>query len=286
MLTFTKLVLGAMVALIITAAALLGIGQWTYNRRMDAEARDFFARQSDDQAAADVVVTEAMLQDLPAPIRRYLTYSGVVGHTIPHTVHIRQVGQFRTDPSQPWMDITANEVYAVDEPGFLWDATFYMAGVPFMRIRDRYADGEGNIRMTVWSLVQAIDKRSPGLNQGALARYFNEMAMWFPAALLKDNVTYRAIDDERTEVFLTDRGQTVSAIFYVDAEGRLTNFIADRYQDAIDEYRPWATPLTAYGERAGLRLPVRGQGVWLDPGGDFTYIDIQATDITYDSLGD
>ncbi|MCW5859565.1 MAG: hypothetical protein KIS63_14795 [Caldilineales bacterium] len=282
MLAFIKAVLWAIFALIIAAAALLGIGQWTYNRRVSAEVRGFFARQSGGQAAADVVVSEAMLDDLPAPLRRYLTYSGVIGQPIPHTVRLHQVGQFRTAPTQPWLDITADEYYTVDEPGFVWDATFYMAGVPFMRIRDRYTDGEGNIRMTVWSLVPAMDRRSAGLNQGALLRYFNELATWFPAALLKDNVTYRAIDDETAEVTFTDRGQSVSAILYVDAEGRLTNFIADRYQDGVDEYRRWATPLTVYGEQAGLRLPLRGQGVWLNPEGDFEYINLEVTEIVYD----
>ena len=79
-------------------------------------------------------------------------------------------------------------------------------------------------------------------------------------------------------MFFTDHGQTVSAIVYVDAEGRITNFVANRYQDAVDAYVPWATPLTEYGEQAGLRLPVRGQGVWHNPDGDFMYIDIQATE--------
>lgn len=282
MLAFIKFVLGAILVLILAAAALLGIGQWTYNRRVDAEVRDFLARSGGGPAAPAVVVTETMLRDLPAPLRRYLTYSGVVGTTIPHTVRIHQVGQFRTAPTQAWLDISADEYYTVDQPGFIWDSTFSLAGVPFMRIRDSYRDGEGNIRMTVWSLLQAMDKRSPALNQGALVRYFNEMATWFPAALLKDNVTYRAIDDGSAEVFFTDHGQTVSAIVYVDAEGRITNFVANRYQDAVDAYVPWATPLTEYGEQAGLRLPVRGQGVWHNPDGDFMYIDIQATEIVYD----
>lgn len=278
-----KSLLATLIALVLAAAVLLGIGQWRYGQRIAGEVAAFLTRQPTDPPLPTVIVTEAMLRDVPPPIRRYLAHAGVVGRPIPHTVQVRQAGRFRTAATQPWLAITADEVYTVDRPGFLWDATFYLAGVPFMRIRDQYSDGEGNIRMTVGSLLPALDKRSAGLNQGALVRYFNEMATWFPAALLKDNVTYRAIDDGSAEVLFTDHDQTVSATLYVDAEGRLTNFVADRYQDAVDRNEQWATPLTEYGWRAGLRLPVRGKGVWLMPEGDFEYIDLEATTIEYDT---
>jgi len=44
---------------------------------------------------------------------------------------------------------------------------------------------------------------------------------------------------------------------------------------------PWHTPVTAYGEMDDYRIPVKGSAVWALEDGDFTYIDLEITDIEY-----
>lgn len=44
---------------------------------------------------------------------------------------------------------------------------------------------------------------------------------------------------------------------------------------------PRYTPITGYGERAGVNLPVNGQVVWNLPFGDLLYVDSEITEITY-----
>jgi len=70
-----------------------------------------------------------------------------------------------------------------------------------------------------------------------------------------------------------------------DMEGRLTEFVAKRYRtvDGGYELDTWLTPVTEYGERAGLRLPVRGKAVWKLPEGDLEYIDVRITDLEYNA---
>jgi hypothetical protein len=41
--------------------------------------------------------------------------------------------------------------------------------------------------------------------------------------------------------------------------------------------------MTAYGEFAGLKLPVRGQAVWNLPSGDLTYAELEITQIEYNT---
>ncbi|MDT8307475.1 MAG: hypothetical protein RRC07_16200, partial [Anaerolineae bacterium] len=111
----------------------------------------------------------------------------------------------------------------------------------------------------------------------------NEM-MWFPTAYLGDNITWAAIDDHSARVTLTDKGESVSAVLTFDAEGRLTNFIAERYANAgtpESSLEPWSTPISAYGEFEGLRLPVAGSGVWHYESGDLTYIELQINNLAY-----
>ncbi|MBS3788175.1 hypothetical protein KGY79_08295 [Candidatus Bipolaricaulota bacterium] len=54
--------------------------------------------------------------------------------------------------------------------------------------------------------------------------------------------------------------------------GKLVDFVADRYYTSGDEttLETWSTPIKAYGEKEGLRVPIKGKGVWMLDSGDFT----------------
>ena len=227
------------------------------------------------------IVTEAMLEKLPAPIQRYLRYDGVVGKPLVHTARLQQEGLFRTGAGQSWMRIRANQYYAVDKPGFIWKATFYQNGLPILRVRDSYREGKGHILGKIGGLVTLLEDKGEGTDQGTMLRYLQEMT-WFPSAFLRDNVTFAPIDDGSALVTLTDHGKRVTGTMYIDAEGKLTNFVAERYSSKEAGYGTWTTPITAYREYAGLQLPESGKGVWLLPEGDLEYIDVAATRIDFD----
>src|SRR5690242_13394023 len=83
---------------------------WFTSRQFDASVKSEVSRLfAEAVQRQSVVVTEAMLEGLPAPIQRYLRYAGVVGKPIPQIVRLRQHGKFRTDPQRPWMEIKAEE---------------------------------------------------------------------------------------------------------------------------------------------------------------------------------
>ena len=222
-----------------------------------------------------------MLRDLPAPVQRYLRHAGVVGQPRVHTVRLKQAGRFRTGPDRAWMDFRAQQYYTVEPPGFLWDATFYIAGLPLMRVRDRHLNGAGNIRVTVAGLFTVADAAGKALDQGTMLRFLNEM-MWFPSAFLGDNVGFAPVDDQSAKVTFSDHGKRVTATIYFDEEGRLLNFVAERYYEAGDRYLPWSTPMSEYGEFHGRQVPVRGEGVWKLAEGDFAYIDPVISELEYD----
>jgi hypothetical protein len=209
-----------------------------------------------------------------------LTYAGVVGKPMVHSVRLEQTGKFRTGVDQAWMDFHAEQVYTVDQPGFIWDATFTQAGVPFLKVRDRYVQGKGAILGKLGGLFTIAEAQGDDLNQGAMLRYLNEM-MWFPQAYLGDNIRFTPVDEGSAQVIFTDQGKSVTATLFIDGEGKMTDFVAERYFEAGDAYYPWSTPLSEYGEFNGLRLPVRGQGVWKLPDGDFAYIDLVIPELEY-----
>lgn len=230
------------------------------------------------------LVTPEMLQGLPQPVRRYLEYTGVVGKPWIETAYLKQRGRFRQGLERPWMPMVAEQFYTTDPPGFVWNARFKVAGLPLLRAKDRYASGQGHMFGKLAGLFTIFDVRGEELDQATMLRYLNEM-MWFPTAFLGEHIAWQEVDDHSAQVRFEDCGKSVSARLIFDDEGRLTNFTTMRYREIDGEFSldPWSTPITDYGVRGGLNLPVRGQAVWTLPAGDLPYADLEITEVEYNS---
>jgi hypothetical protein len=228
------------------------------------------------------LVTAGMLGNLPDPVRRYLTYAGVIGTPWIDTVRLKQVGTFRQGLDRPWMPLTAEELYTTDPPSLVWNARFKIAGLPLIRAKDKYEGGKGHMFGKVAGLYTVFDARGEELDQATMIRYLNEM-MWFPTAFLGDNISWLTVDDHSAHVTFSDHGKSVSARMYFDDDGRLLNFSTMRYREISGSYSldPWSTPITEYGVLAGLRLPTRGKAVWNLDSGDLEYADLEITQVEY-----
>lgn len=267
-----------MLAILLTAIVAASTGYWKFNRAIKNLIENLYSEAN----TQDVIVTEAMIKNLPKPVRKYLTYTGVVGKQVPKTVYLKQVGKIRQNPEASWMNFEATEYYSVNPPKFIWKASLPSSRLPLVLGLDKFADGQGNMTIKMLSLFSIVDAKGKEINQGAMMRYLNEM-MWFPAAFLGNNISWKEIDDTSAEVTLTDKGKTASAILYFDGEGKLINFVAKRYMTSGKNYQleTWATPIAEYGEFEGLKLPVKGSAVWNLDGRDYKYIDISVSEIEY-----
>ena len=266
------------VVLIILAAA--GVATLSFNIRINGEMSSLRSRST---PGPGIVVTEEMLRRLPPPVQKYMTYTGVPGQSIPRTIRLKQKGRIRQSAKSAWMRFEAEECYSANPPGFIWKACLPGKGLPLTIGRDSYLEGRGSMLIKMLSLVPLVNVAGSEIDQGAMMRYLNEM-MWFPAAFLGKDVSWRAIDQTSAEVTLTRDGQSVSAVMHFDGDGKPLNFVAGRYRMADGRYdlETWSTPFTGYGEFEGLRLPVRGQAVWNLEEGDLVYIELEITRLEYD----
>jgi len=267
---------------LLTAGAAVGTaiaGNLRFKNMVEDEVADLFAAAYQTETA---VVTQGMLAHLPEPVQRYMVHTGVVGKPMVNTVRLRQQGKFRMGPEQPWFNVTAEEYYSVSPPALIWVVTVKKAGIPLILGRDSYQNGTGHMLITLTGLVPVVNAKGLELDQGSMMRFLNEM-IWFPAALLRDNISWTAIDDYSAQVTLHDQGKEVTGTLFFDDEGKLLNFEAPRYRMEGEEFvtTRWSTPLTEYGERAGLQLPVKGSAVWHLAEGDFKYVELDITDIEY-----
>jgi len=124
-------------------------GHRAFTRMVRRDVRALSARAARGRAG---VVTEEMLADLPEPVRRHLRYTGVVGRPFPATIRLRQRGQIRPGPGQPWIPLDAEEYYSVQPPGFVWAGTARVGPFPVARARDMYAEGAGRLLVKAASL--------------------------------------------------------------------------------------------------------------------------------------
>jgi hypothetical protein len=101
--------------------------------------------------------------------------------------------------------------------------------------------------------------------------------MWFPAAALSSYITWDAIDATSARATISDGGVMAAATFVFDEQGRPVDMVAERQDLARGRLETWATPLSAYGEFAGVRVPAEGTALWRYDTGDFPYIEVRIT---------
>ena len=254
----------------------LALSRLAFDRCVTQEVRHLFAASN----GRSRLVTEADLVGLPEPVQRWLRWSNVVGTAYPVTVRLRQEGEFRMGQDRGWMPFTAQEYYTIDPPGYVWKVTFRLAPLVTVSGRDRCAGGQASILMRLLSLIAVANDHSPGLDQGAMLRFLNE-TMWFPAGVLSAYITWESRDAASAVATMRYGGVSASATFIFDEQGRLTNMTAERFDNAKKAMLPWSTPISDYGEFAGIRVPVQGAGVWRYEQGEFPYIRLRVTDLEY-----
>ncbi len=261
--------------------SLLVVAAHRFDRSVAGERRRLL---SGPRPANAPLVTEEMLAGLPAPAQRYLRHAGVVGRPMVDAVRIRQACRMRPAPNGVSFPIAAEQWYRVEPPGFIWDATVALGGIPVVRGRDGYLDGRGRMTIRAGSIFPIVDASGPEMDQASLLRHLSEMP-WFPSAFLRERVTWEAIDDAHVRVSLVDGDLRATGTLEIDPDGRLVEFRSHRHAMVGDhfELRPWSAPTHAYGEFEGLRLPVKGAAVWTLPDGTrLPYIEVELLEVVSD----
>jgi hypothetical protein len=217
-------------------------------------------------------VNLAALEELPAPVVRYLKHVLREGQPHIRVAHLRQVGTLRTDTrSTRWLPFEARQVVVPSSPGFIWDARVSILPLLHVRVRDAYVRGTGSGRVSLLSaLTVAADSGRHELNAGALHRYLAE-AVWYPTALLPSAaLKWSPIDGLQALATLTDSGISVSLQFQFNGNGEVTGIYSPgRWGKFGDQYRqrPWEGHFRNYQEQDGMLVPSEGEVGWYSAGG-------------------
>jgi len=274
-----KIILIILGILIVVVASVITAGNVVFKQKVKNEVEELFKKSGEIKPE---IVTEAGLKALPESVQRCLRFAQIVGKQKIRTVRLRQKGFFRQKPNQKWTPFKAEQYYTTDPPSFIWHGTLKAAPLFSISARDSYFEGKGNMLIKLLSTFTVADAKGKEMDEANLLRYPNEV-MWFPTAYLSHNVQWEPINANSAKATMSDKGVTVTAILYFDEKGELTNFVAERFCAVTKAKETWETPIHQYEEIKGIRIPIKGEGVWKLSSGDFSYIRLEVTDIEYNN---
>jgi hypothetical protein len=253
--------------------------------RDTARAIDRLAAPSSANAiATPAVYTREQLAGLPAPVVRYFELVLTPGQPLITRARIRWEGEFLIAPGRPWSSFTAEQHYAVQPPGFVWDARIRMIPLIPTRVRDAYIEGTGMLEARVAAIFPVAHAGgTPEMAAGELSRHLGE-AVWLPTALLPAaGVRWDAIDDSTARATLTDRGISVSLDVHFGAGGEIVRVSTLRYRDVNGTFvlTPWSARVGEYRRVHGRMIPDAGEAEWTLPDGPRPYWRGRPVDVQY-----
>ncbi len=271
--------IGLITVLVVLLVAVTTMAHNSFNQKVRSEVEALFRNQDKPRQG---VVTAADLEGLPPVAAKWMSKSGVVGKEVPSTVRLRQSGEMRTSEEQAWMSFAADYYYTVDQPGFVWHADVKAAPLVHLAGRDMYYQGTGHMLIKLLSLITVADARGKEIDQGSLVRYLAE-TVYFPAAALKDYITWEAVDNNSAKATISVGGMEASGTFIFDDEGNPVEFTAPRYMERNGRYtlETWRILMRDYREFNGMVLPAVVEVIWDLPAGDFKWFKAELHEVEY-----
>jgi hypothetical protein len=271
---------GTVANLIILIGVIVGYAHSNFQVMVTSEVHKMYSSVSKRETA---FITGDMPDKLPAPVKRWLTNSGIVGKREVQTLRLKQKGLMRSKPTQKrWSPMKAEQYFVIDGPSFIWKATMDLMPWISITARDKYFDGKGEIKISILSLIPIANSSGHQVDQGTLQRYLAEIC-WFPSAALSPYIKWDSIDDTSARATLTYKGISGVAIFHFNENGEITSCNADRYMSSGKSVslEKWEVRSTEYGVMGGIRIPVKSEVTWKLKGGDFTWLKLEITEIDY-----
>jgi hypothetical protein len=210
--------------------------------------------------------------DLPELVSRYVERNVPVDEPSGAGVRFTQVGEMQPKPGR-WRAFRAEQEIAVDRVEFEWRATFRMAPLVSLRLRDWYRAGAGGLdgRLGGIPVVRASGEE---VNRGEAIRYLAELP-WAPQAIaLNSALGWREVDASTVEVSTCVGGARVAVSLRFDDQGDIVAASTDARPRMVGKQivdTPWRGVFGEYRTFGGVRLPTTAEVSWLLPKGPWTY---------------
>jgi len=233
--------------------------------------------QSLSKAFADNNATLSERDTLSEAIDRYLKKSGVAAH--PYKTLVLQLdGEFFKKPGAKPMPLHALALLR-PTPDMLWAASLEANAVVTFNALESYHAGRAKLQSLLFGLIPTGEFGSEAFARSELARVL-AYGLFNPELLNRDCITYRTIEEGRVEATIRDGNLSATVVFETDARG---DIVAATSEDRVRPLKkglvptPWRLEVVTFGEREGLRIPVKVEEYWTPLEGPFVSSRYQVT---------
>ncbi len=274
---------------------LAGVGRPEMRQRVDSEINHLVSI-----AKAAPVVDATKLAGLPAPVRRFMTYTGADKVPAARFTRFRFTGEVRLPitgsakgvaRSTPWMPTQGEQYMALSDQGlgYVWDSTWQQGPDVSIDVRDLYARGDTHI----WAIRNdgrvLVDERHDDINRTYMIRFFAE-ATQSPTMLLPGrHLQWEPIDERRARAQVRDGSLTASMVCEFTDEGALTQCVSDdrllRFTgDVAMRWVPakWVMKRGDYKHFGPLKVPTTMSVIWQLPDGEFEQVRSTTHTVDFD----
>ncbi len=242
---------------------------------------DVKINQSQENYFNDDILSEADMQHLPEPVKKYLRYTGSVGKPKVNKFRIEFTGGIRKNEQSEWMKFESEQYNFMQIPTRLF---FMKATMKHLPVTGYHCFKNGNASMDIrlFSLfkVQYLDGEK--MNMAETVTFFNDMCCMAPPTLIDKRINWLEVIGNIVKASFTNNNITIFAWLHFNDKGELINFISyDRYAADAGRKLPWATPLKDYSEINGYRLAGYAEAIYTYPQGDLCYGTFSLSNIVY-----
>lgn len=271
---------GTLVNMIILSVSISAFGSYRFQKMAQQETTQLLAQ---NKLISERIITDDDIRNLPYPVRRWLSHSGIVGKPYLYVGKILQKAEMKSKPAQKnWMNATAVQYNIIDNPAFIWIADVKMNSLIHLKGRDKFENGRGEMLIKLNSLINVVKEKGEKLDEGTIQRFLGEM-VWIPSLAISPYVTWEPINDTCAKATMEYKGTKGSGTFYFHTTGEFVKFSALRFMGnkANAERYEWIITADGYKTFEGITVPARMKATWKLKEGDWTWLQIEITDIRY-----
>jgi hypothetical protein len=259
------------------------IGYGTY-RFSNGYKREVVIGLKQTALASDVLLTEADIQHLPEPVRKYLRFTGAMNKPKVRNFKVEFAGQIRKDEQSEWMPFTSVQYNFMDASTRLFFMKATMKHLPVAGFHC-FKNGTAFMDIRLFSLFPVQYQTGAEMGVAETVTFFNDMCCIALATLIDKRIKWLETQGNKVKAEFANNGIAISAWLYFNDRGELINFVSnDRYavsENGNMKQIPWTTPLKEYRTVGGHQLTGYAETIYAYPKGDFCYGNFRLTAIEY-----
>lgn len=229
------------------------------------------------------VLTEKDLEHLPEIVRKYIKYTGFIDKNKVISFKSECRGGIRFAPGEEFMPLRSIQYNFPDLPSRFFYIKAKKKGIPAVGLH-LYQNAKATFQVKILGIFTVVNARGDKMNQAETVTILNDMFFITPCSLIDKRIQWEVIGENTVKAIFNIGIIKISAEIFFDDEGKLVNFISnDRFDTDGKEYvsNPWETPVSAYKDFGGYRLPSMAKTIYKRPEGDFCYGEFELVNIEY-----